>query len=101
MLVTERGDYRDLHLRAEAKLESAIAGIKVRLKLDASPFVPSYSLDLIGENLDREKRRIAMLKDPSRVSDLYPTLNTWTTVELLIRGFHVTVIADYCRWEGH
>jgi uncharacterized protein (TIGR03067 family) len=94
MLVTERGDYRDLHLRAEAKLESAIAGIKVRSKLDASPFVPSYTLDLIGENLDREKRRKAMLNDPARVSDLYPTLNSWITVELILRGFHITVLAD-------
>ncbi|HTN04001.1 MAG TPA: family 16 glycoside hydrolase [Planctomycetaceae bacterium] len=94
MLVTERGDYRDVHIRAEARLESAIAGIKVRTPLDPSPFVPSYTLDLIGENLNREQRRIAMLKDAARVSDVYPTLGAWTSLEVMIRGFHVQVLAD-------
>ncbi len=86
MLITDRGDYRDVHLRAEAKFGGGRAGFKVRtaLNLDLHAAL-SYTIAMYDKSPPPEKGRITAFKPP---------LDTWVTLELIIRGFHVKVLVD-------
>lgn len=85
MLATERSDYRDVHIRAEALFGGGRAGIKVRTPLDQDPHVASYTVAMFDATPPPESGRITSFKPP---------LNTWVTLEFIIRGFQVKVIVD-------
>lgn len=85
MLLTERGDYRDVHLRAEAKFGGGRAGIKVRTPIDLDPHVGSYTLAMYDSSPPPERGPITAFKPP---------LDTWLTLEMIVRGYHVKVLVD-------
>lgn len=97
MLVTDRGDFRDVHVRAEAMIESGVGGIKTRTLSMPNPFQVGYTINLAGREIsarDASPANPSLPADKPLVSSFNPPPNKWVTLEIIVRGFHVKVLAD-------